>query len=109
MCLATLEFTDFVIIAGIVALLSGGAVITAASRFLPSDRQRLVRTEQKLDMVLTHLGLEYTPPTYETWQKLANDPRQKIAAIKAYREAHGVGLAEAKTAVEQYISGGSVN
>jgi hypothetical protein len=37
------------------------------------------------------------------WQELANDPGQKINAIKAYREQHDVGLAEAKKAVEDYI------
>ena len=36
---------------------------------------------------------------------LADDPRQKIAAIKTVREESGVGLAEAKQAVEAYIRG----
>ena len=42
-----------------------------------------------------------------TWQELANNPALKISAIKAYRELHGVPLAEAKTAVEHYIEGKS--
>ncbi len=106
MLFAALEFTDFAIIAGIVALFSGGVAVAAASRFLPADRSRLLRIEQKLDLVLTHLGLQYTAPAEENWQALANDPARKIAAIKAYREQHGVGLKDAKEAVERYIAGG---
>jgi ribosomal protein L7/L12 len=104
MLFAVLEITDIAIIAGIVALLSGGAAATV-SRFLPADRARLIRIEQKLDVILTHLGLKYESPASEGWQELANDPRQKIAAIKAYREQHGVGLKDAKDAVETYIAG----
>ncbi|MFO0927506.1 MAG: hypothetical protein U0736_10770 [Gemmataceae bacterium] len=37
--------------------------------------------------------------------RLARDPRQKIAAIKLYRERTGVGLAEAKQAVEAFAAG----
>lgn len=104
MLFAILELTDFAILAGIVALLSGGAA-AAASRFLPGDRARLARIEQKLDMILAELGLKYAPPQQDSWQELANDPGQKIAAIKAYREQHGVGLKDAKDAVEAYIAG----
>jgi ribosomal protein L7/L12 len=32
-------------------------------------------------------------------------PARKIAAIKAYREETGAGLADAKRAVEEYIEG----
>ena len=71
MLVAVLEFTDFAIIAAIVAVLAGG---TAAARFYfrPADRVRLARVEQKLDLLLTHAGLDYTPapktasPRYET-------------------------------------------
>jgi hypothetical protein len=106
MLLAVLEFGDFAIIALIVVILTGGA---AASTYVRSaDPERLRRIEHKLDLILTHLGLDYTPPPKAAWQELATDPARKIAAIKAYREQHGVGLAEAKRAVEEYIqSGGS--
>ncbi len=106
MLFAVLEFTDFAIIAGIIALFSGGVAVAAASRFLPVDRSRLFRIEQKLDLIMSNLGLQYTPPTEETWQALANNPAQKIAAIKTYRQQHGVGLKDAKDAVERYIAGG---
>ncbi len=47
MLFAALEFTDFAIIAAIVAVLVGGS---AAARyyFRPADRERLARVEQKV-------------------------------------------------------------
>ena len=105
MLFAALEFTDFAIIAAIVAVLVGGS---AAARyyFRPADRERLARVEQKLDLLLTHAGLDYTPAPKAAWQALADEgPARKIAAIKAYREETGAGLAEAKRAVEEYIEG----
>ena len=110
---AAVEFTDFAVIAAIVATVGGGAAATTASYSRPysrpADCERLQRTEHKLDLIMAHLGLDYTPPPKAIWQELATDPAQKIAAIKAYREQHGVGLAEAKRAVEAYIteSGGA--
>jgi hypothetical protein len=43
-------------------------------------------------------------PPAVTWQQLAADPAQKLAAIKAYREEHGCGMGEAKKAVEAFIA-----
>lgn len=105
MLFAILEFTDFAIIAAIVVALAGG---TAAARanFSSANRDRLARVEQKLDLLLTHAGLDYTPPAKAAWQALADDgPARKIAAIRAYREETGAGLAEAKQTVEDYIEG----
>jgi hypothetical protein len=73
----------------------------------PADRDRLLRIEQKLDLIMTHLGIDYVPPPKAAWQELADDPGQKIDAIKAYREQHSAGLVEAKKAVEDYIQGKS--
>jgi hypothetical protein len=87
----------------IVLLTGGGAKILGALR--PADQDRLRRIEHRLDLILTHLGIDYVPPPKAAWQDLADDPGRKIAAIKAYREQHGVGLAEAKQAVEDYIQG----
>ena len=82
----------------------GGAA--ARSYFGPADRDRLTRLEQKLDLLLTHAGLDYTPAPAAAWQVLADEgPARKIAAVKAYREETGAGLAEAKRAVEAYVEG----
>jgi ribosomal protein L7/L12 len=39
-------------------------------------------------------------------QDLARTPGQKIAAIKRHREQTGVGLKEAKDAVESFVESG---
>jgi ribosomal protein L7/L12 len=106
MLFALLELTDFAIIfIGIIVVL---AVREAAARasFGPANRDRLARVEQKLDLLLTHAGLDYTPAPKAAWQALADEgPARKIAAIKAYRDETGAGLVEAKRAVEEYIEG----
>jgi hypothetical protein len=102
MLFAVLEFGDYAIIAGLIAVFSGGrAAISAYLR--PSNW--LERVERKLDLVLTHLGIDYVPPPKSAWQELADEPGHKIAAIKAYRDQYGAGLVEAKKAVEDYIHG----
>ncbi len=105
MLFAVLEFTDFTIIAAIVAVLASGTAVARAN-FGPANRDRLARVEQKLDLLLTHAGLDYTPATKAAWQAMADEgPARKIAAIKAYRDETGSGLADAKRAVEEYIEG----
>ncbi len=104
MLFAVLELSDFAIIGLLILVLAGGRA--AVSAYRPSTNiARLERLEHKLDLILTHLGINYVPPPKTAWQELADDPARKIAAIKAYREQHGVGLAEAKKAVEDYIEG----
>jgi hypothetical protein len=102
MLFGVLEFGDYAIISLLILLFAGGGA--AVSAYLrPVDQVRLHRIEHKLDLILTHLGIEYVPPPQSAWQELADDPARKIEAIKFYREQHGVGLAEAKKAVEDYI------
>lgn len=71
--------------------------------------QRVAAIERKVDFMLRELKLEYHEP--DDWsqpndeiQKLLRANR-KIEAIKVYRERHGVGLAEAKAAVERIEMG----
>jgi hypothetical protein len=106
--LAVLEFVDFLWIALIVSLLTGGSA--AYSLFKPSDATRLLRVEAKLDLILRHLGIGYNDPTTAGGlsagvKALADDPSAKISAIKLHREETGVGLKDAKDAVEAYIAG----
>jgi hypothetical protein len=109
MLFALLEFGDFCIIAVLIMVLAGGGAAATVYR-RPSgrcmlDRKRLQRIEDKLDLVLTHLGVKYVPAPKDEWQELADDPDRKIEAIKVYREQHGVGLKDAKDAVEKYMDG----
>jgi hypothetical protein len=106
MLFAVLEFSDFAVIGLLILIFAGGGAAASAYR-RPADRDRLQLIEHKVDLILTHLGIDYIPPPKAAWQELADDPAHKIAAIKAYREQHDVGLAEAKQAVEDYIEGKS--
>lgn len=75
-----------------------------SSDFSADDAARLRRVERKLDLILAHLGLEFTEPGAdlpETARALA-ERGDTIAAIKAYREATGARLAEAKRVVDEY-------
>ncbi|MGG2462744.1 ribosomal protein L7/L12 [Streptomyces sp. RGM 3693] len=69
-------------------------------RTKPLER-RMARLEQKVDLLMAHLGVEepVDPRMAEVDALLAQD--KKIAAIKVYREVTGEGLAEAKAAVER--------
>ena len=96
---ATLEFSDYAIIAVIVIVFAGGATASMS--------KWLMRIEHKLDLIMTTLGLDYTPAAQGAWQALPPTRPKKSRRSKAYREEHGVGLAEAKRAVEDYITGAS--
>ena len=90
-------------------LFSGGG--NSPYRFTGADRAQLVRLEKKVDLILKHLGLEYVEDTPKCLmspevQALARDPTWKIEAIKVHREETGVGLKEAKDAVEALIYSG---
>ena len=109
---AVLEFSDFFwiwcIVSLAVFLYAGGRA--AYARFKPSDAARLRRLEAKADLILRHLGLEYKDPATpgglsEEVKALADDPARKIEAIKLHREQTGLGLKEAKDAVETYMAG----
>jgi hypothetical protein len=49
------------------------------------------------------MSLEDAPPLSESIKVLADDPRRKIEAVKAYKLETGVDLAMAKRVVEDYI------
>ena len=62
-----------------------------------------------MGLILKHLRLEYEDPTTieglpEEVKTLADKPKGKIEAIKLLREQTGLGLKDAKDAVEAYIA-----
>lgn len=59
----------------------------------------LSRIEAKLDAIMDHLGLERLGDTDADVRELVLRG-SKIEAIKLHRERHGVGLAEAKAAID---------
>jgi len=65
--------------------------------------RRSRRTERNLLALMAHLGVARNEPPQpsDSVRALASHPRGKIAAIKAYREQTGLGLVEAKEAIER--------
>jgi|ERR1035438_506480 hypothetical protein len=110
--LAVLDFSDYALIAVIGAVFAGGAALTKRQGIdLGRLEYRLKSVEQKLDALLKHEGIEPPPPPpaglSPEVERLARDPKTKIAAIKLYRQENsGVGLAEAKAKIEEFSGGG---
>jgi ribosomal protein L7/L12 len=65
------------------------------------------RLEGKVNAILKHLGIAFPPAPSERIKGIARDPARKgarIEAIKAYREETGLGLKEAKDAVDNWLA-----
>jgi large subunit ribosomal protein L7/L12 len=105
--LAVLELWDYVGLAVVGVVLTALAGSSTAL-FRPRDRARLKRIESKLDLVLGNLRIQ--APDAGASNGLSAGVRQladggrKIEAIKLHREETGLGLKEAKDAVEAYMA-----
>jgi ribosomal protein L7/L12 len=78
-------------------LLAGSAIAAFASH-----ARRLQHVERKLNLVLAHLGIDpaaHVSPSSHVIS-LAADPKQRIAAIKAYRLQTGAGLKDAAAVID---------
>jgi hypothetical protein len=65
------------------------------------------RTAGGVNAILKHLGIAFPPAPSERIKGIARDPARKgarIEAIKAYREETGLGLKEAKDAVDNWLA-----
>ena len=76
------------------------------AREAASIRRDVARLDRKLNLLLKHMNIpvEAAFGLSERVKELARDPSRKIEAIKVYREETGAGLAEAKEAVEAWMS-----
>ncbi len=85
-------------------LLTGALALCCAFSLGDYSEMRLARLEAKVDFLLRHLGFdpEQIPTTQQINDEIARLIREgnKIGAIKAYREQTGLGLKEAKDAVD---------
>lgn len=95
---AMTTFDYFVVAVVLLSLL----IRRPAAGLTHADRKRLRQVEDKLDLILGSLGLEYEPAPDAAW-KAAADAGETIEAIRCYREQTGVGLKEAKETVDAYI------
>lgn len=73
---------------------------SATDRRLTRVDRRLARMERKLDAVASRLGVAVEEPELAEVTALLRQGK-KIQAIKVYRETTGVGLKEARDAVER--------
>jgi len=101
---AVLEFGDSAMIIILVLILVSGS---AYARLDKKDQSRLRRLESNVDAILHHLEIENPDQSLVDGmsakvRQLA-DEGEKIPAIKAHRKDTGVGLKEAKEAVERYM------
>jgi len=71
-----------------------------------SHTRRIQELDRKLNLVLTHLGIHPTAQVAPSSHvmSLAADPKQRIEAIKAYREQTGAGLKEAVAVIDKIAS-----
>ena len=105
--LAVLDLWDYVGL-GLMGLLIAAIARSSHVRFRPGDRARERQIEAKLDLILGNLGIPVPDPGAASGlsagvRQLAEDGR-KIDAIKLHREETGVGLKEAKDAIEAYLA-----
>jgi hypothetical protein len=101
MMFAVLDFfPDFCIIFSACALAAGGASATVV--FRKRDAARLIRIEEKLDLILKRADLVYKPS-----HDLPGDAIEALRdgkdeeAAKLYQTAKGIGLEEAKKYIEE--------
>ncbi|MHA6618771.1 hypothetical protein [Pseudonocardia sp. DLS-67] len=86
-------------IAGVLVMVTAGALVNRRE----SERRqmrRLALVERKLDAVLDQLGVEMPDPHLQEVEALLRSGKT-VQAIKAYREATGAGLREAKEEVDR--------
>jgi|ERR1700723_3254920 ribosomal protein L7/L12 len=84
------------------------AFLVVANGFAFSHTRRIQELERKINLVLSHLGIDpdaEVPPSSHVIE-LASDPRQRIAAIKAYRQQTGAALKVAMDVVDKIAASG---
>lgn len=104
--LASLEIWDFLWILMVMGAAGGSA---AYYKFKPADSLRLLRLEEKVDLLLKSFNLEYQPSTENGLSAevmvLADDPDTRLRAIHLYQKQTGAGFTEARVTIEDYIAG----
>lgn len=78
-------------------------LLSASGASLFGHMRRIQELERKLNLVLTHLGIDsdarVAPSSHV--MSLGADPRQRIEAIKAYREQTGASLEVAAAVIDE--------
>jgi ribosomal protein L7/L12 len=100
-----MELWQLVLASLIILVILTLSILLTTALLAASIRPDLARLDRKVNLLLKHMNIPYETAfeLSERVKELARDPSRKIAAIKAYREETGAGLAEAKEAVEAWI------
>ena len=90
----------------VAAFLTGGG--SAYVCLNAADRSRLHRIESQLDHIIQHMGIDFHDPASpaglsDEVRRLAEEG-MKIAAVRRHREQTGVGLLEAKQAIDAHLA-----
>ena len=95
-----LGFSDFAIIAWLMIVFTGAAAYATRKS---AETQRI---ERKLDALLKHQGITLPPQAKlsEEVQRLARDPARRSNAVMLHRTETGLGLAEAKADIEDFVN-----
>jgi hypothetical protein len=104
---ASLDFwPDFCIIFAACSLAAGGASATAL--FRKRDAARLIRIEEKLDLIMKREEVAYTPlhDLPEDALEALRDGNE-VAAVTLYQAAKGISLQEAKKYIEEVKKAGA--
>ena len=86
----------------LLGLLLGGFVVISILINYKTER-----VEGKVNAILKHLGIAFPPVPSEHVKGIAKDTARKgarIEAIKTYRDETGLGLKEAKDAVDTWLA-----
>jgi hypothetical protein len=104
---AVLEFfPDFCIIFAACVLAAGGASATVL--FRKRDAARLIRIEEKLDLILKRADLAYTP-SHDLPEDALGALRDgnEVEAARLYQTAKGISLEEAKKYIDAVKKAGA--
>ena len=103
---AVLTFMDFCIVFLACILAAGGASATIA--FRKRDVARLIRIEEKLDLILKRADIAYTPK-HDLPEDALDALREgnDASAVELYQKAKGIDLEQAKKYIEEVKKSGA--
>ncbi|MFN3192010.1 MAG: hypothetical protein ACE361_15980 [Aureliella sp.] len=104
MVFAALDFFDYIMIAILIALFAGGTSFASGrSGSTAALGERLMRVEEKLNLLLAERRISYTPKNKERWQQLA-ELKDRDNAVQEYSTQYSVSQEDAEAVIAQYIA-----
>lgn len=79
---------------------TGSCIVSTVTQRIKGLERKADQLELRLGLLLEHFGIETPEPTGLADVRALAAEGRTVQAVKAYREATGAGLVEAKRAVE---------